>query len=48
MWQPSAKREALLARQTLNQTIRQFFAERDVLEVETPYLSQAAVCDPNI
>ncbi len=48
MWQPSAGRDALLARQNLNQTIRRFFAERGVLEVETPVLSQAAVCDPNI
>ena len=48
MWQPSAGCDALRARQTLNQTIRHFFAEREVLEVETPVLSQAAVCDPNI
>ena len=48
MWQPSASREALLARQRLYQTIRTYFSQRDVVEVETPYLSVAAVCDPNI
>jgi len=48
MWQPTAGREALLARQTLNQTIRRYFSEHPALEVETPLLSQAAVCDPNI
>ena len=47
-WQPSAAIEALKARQQLNQSIRRFFAEREVMEVETPVLSQAAVMDPNI
>jgi lysyl-tRNA synthetase class 2 len=32
----------------MNQTIRAFFRKRGVLEVETPYLSQAANTDPNI
>lgn len=32
----------------MNQIIRAFFRERGVLEVETPYLSQAANTDPNI
>ena len=48
MWQPTASRDALLARQRLYQTIRRYFSEQDVTEVETPYLSQASVCDPNI
>lgn len=35
----------LQARAKLLATIRQFFAERDVLEVDTPAMSQASVCD---
>jgi lysyl-tRNA synthetase class 2 len=48
LWQPSASRTALLARQSLYQTIRQFFAEQGVLEVDTPIIGQAPVSDPNI
>lgn len=44
-FKPSAKREALAARARLYAQIRQFFTERDVLEVETPIWSQAAVTD---
>ncbi len=47
-WQPSATREALFARQALYQTIRHFFTQRKVLEVETPLLTLAPVADPNI
>ena len=47
-WGSSATRAALLERQTLMQQIRTFFAQRDVLEVETPIWGQAPVCDPNI
>ncbi len=47
-WQPTASRDALLARQTMLHQIRQFFLDRNVLEVETPILGQAPVCDPNI
>ncbi len=47
-WSPSASRDALVARQQLYQSIREFFFSRDVLEVETPLLSQAPVADPNI
>lgn len=47
-WQPSASVSTLRARAQLNGTIRHFFHERAVLEVETPLLSQAAVMDPNI
>jgi elongation factor P--(R)-beta-lysine ligase len=41
-------RNALVLRARLNQLIRGFFAERDVLEVETPMLSVAANTEPNI
>ena len=47
-WSPSASREALLTRQQLYRSIREFFYTRSVLEVETPLLSQAPVADPNI
>lgn len=40
--------EALRLRAALNALVRLFFAERDVLEVETPILSQAGNTDPNI
>ena len=38
----------LQARAGLYHTIRQFFAERGVMEVDTPLLSQAATCDVQI
>lgn len=44
-WQPSASLEQLQKRAKIIQTIRQFFIERKVLEVETPLLSQAGVTD---
>lgn len=47
-WQPSANLNTLRVRARLNQYIRQFFAARDVLEVETPVLASAPVSDPNI
>ena len=37
-WQPSASLDALKARAQFNTYIRDFFALRDVLEVETPVL----------
>ena len=46
--QPSARFEALRLRARLNTTIRAFFSQRDVVEVETPILSQAGNTDPNI
>ena len=47
-WQPSAGFDALRLRAALNATIRAFFAERGVTEVETPVLSHAGNTDPNI
>ncbi|MFM2480778.1 elongation factor P--(R)-beta-lysine ligase [Celerinatantimonas sp. YJH-8] len=44
-WQPSAAIEMLKARAQLLGTVRQFFAKRDVLEVETPALSEFGVTD---
>ena len=44
-WQPGATREVLEARARLLADIRQFFADRAVLEVETPLLCQAGVTD---
>jgi lysyl-tRNA synthetase class 2 len=47
-WQPSATPEALRLRAKLYARVRAFFAERGVLEVETPVLSRAGNTDPNI
>jgi lysyl-tRNA synthetase class 2 len=47
-WGPSATFDALRLRARLYAAIRAFFAERDVLEVETPALSRAGNTDPNI
>jgi lysyl-tRNA synthetase class 2 len=47
-WRPSATSETLIIRARLLQRIRAFFQARDVLEVETPVLSRAAVTDPHI
>jgi elongation factor P--(R)-beta-lysine ligase len=47
-WHPTANLETLRLRARLYATIRAFFAERDVLEVETPVLSVAGNTDPNI
>lgn len=43
-----ARRDALLLRARVNAGIRAFFAERGVLEVETPILSAAGNTEPNI
>ena len=45
-WRPRATQQTLRARAVLLAAIRAFFAERDVLEVETPQLSTAATSDP--
>ena len=47
-WQPSASLATLKIRARLLQRIRAFFQAREVLEVETPLLSSAAVTDPHI
>ena len=47
-WQPSASFDAIRLRAKLNAAIRAFFAERGVLEVETPVLSVAGNTEPNI
>src|SRR4249920_3201792 len=47
-WKPTANLKALKLRADLYALIRRFFAERKVLEVETPILSQAGNTDPNI
>jgi lysyl-tRNA synthetase class 2 len=47
-WAPSASLEALRARADLLRRIRAFFADRGVLEVETPALSRRAVTDVHL
>lgn len=48
LWQPSASIEALKQRAQVIRKIRQFFEARDVLEVDTPSLSQASVTDVHL
>ncbi|MEL0659050.1 elongation factor P--(R)-beta-lysine ligase [Psychromonas arctica] len=47
-WLPSASLAQLSARATMLKTIRDFFSDLQVLEVETPSLSQAAVTDVHL
>jgi lysyl-tRNA synthetase class 2 len=47
-WRPGASRQAIEARAAVLADIRSFFAERGVLEVETPVLSRFGNSDPNI
>ncbi len=47
-WHPSASLENLKIRARILSEIRAFFAAREVLEVETPVLSRAALSDPSI
>ena len=47
-WRPSGAFEALRLRAALNARIRAFFAERGLVEVETPVLSVAGNTEPNI
>lgn len=47
-WQPSAKSETLRKRAAIIANIRIFFAQRDVLEVETPALSAGTVTDVHL
>ena len=44
-YQPTATLESARERATMYSTIRQFFAEREVLEVQTPVMSQAGNTD---
>ncbi|MDY6919091.1 MAG: EF-P lysine aminoacylase EpmA [Pseudomonadota bacterium] len=47
-WQPSAPLSHITARARLNRLIREFFARRDVLEVETPLLCATTATDPHL
>ncbi|MFD0323581.1 EF-P lysine aminoacylase EpmA [Lysobacter gummosus] len=47
-WRPSAGFDALRLRARLNAGVRAYFAERGVIEVETPAMSVAGNTDPNI
>ena len=47
-WQPGASLAALKTRAAMLGRARKFFAQRSVLEVETPILSAAAVSDPQL
>ena len=47
-WRPTASPEAIRLRAKLYHQIRDFFQQRDVLEVDTAILSSAATTDPNI
>lgn len=47
-WQPTAPLVNLKIRAQLLTKIRQFFAAREILEVETPLLCHSSITDPNI
>lgn len=47
-WQPSATIETLTIRAAMLASARQFFAARNVLEIETPVLCATGVTDPHI
>ena len=47
-WEPSCTVDALRARAEILGSIRAFFAERDVLEVQTPTLGRTSVSDTEI
>lgn len=47
-WQPTAARAALKSRAQQSAFVRGFFAQRDVLEVETPVLGRCGVTDLNL
>ncbi len=48
LWQPSCSIELLQQRARMLQRIRVFFAQRNVLEVETPLLSHACGTEPQL
>ena len=47
-WRPGADPAALVARAEMLRAIRAFFADQNVLEVDTPALSAAAATDPQV
>ncbi|MEE9451819.1 MAG: amino acid--tRNA ligase-related protein, partial [Gammaproteobacteria bacterium] len=47
-WQPTANIETLRLRAKITAKLREFFHQRDVLEVETPVLGSHTVTDPHI
>lgn len=47
-WRPGTPPETLQKRARILQRLRAFFAERGVMEVETPLLSAAAIPDPHL
>jgi elongation factor P--(R)-beta-lysine ligase len=47
-WQPTATLQSLKERAYLYRQIREFFAQRDVLEVDTPLLCQYGVTSPHV
>ncbi|WP_150048350.1 MULTISPECIES: EF-P lysine aminoacylase EpmA [Methylomonas] len=47
-WQPTADLSQLKSRASLLAAIRQFFAQREVMEVETPLLCHTTGTDPNL
>ena len=47
-WRPGADQAALIARAELLTQVRHFFAQRQLLEVETPLLCQGAPTDPHL
>lgn len=47
-WQPSAAISVLKERASILKTIRDFFHQRNILEVETPLLSHATGTDPHV
>ncbi len=47
-WRPTASRDLLRLRAQMLARIRVFFAERNVMEVETPLLSASTVTDPHL
>ncbi|NMR26204.1 elongation factor P--(R)-beta-lysine ligase [Pseudoalteromonas sp. NEC-BIFX-2020_015] len=48
LWQPSAQVNTLAQRATILRAIREFFYQRQVMEVETPSLSSASVTDVHL